>query len=66
MNIYVIRRRGAWAGLAEELQAVGAQSSRVGESPSEALLNVHWVRCRSLNEATTRVLGAISPRRLRD
>ena len=51
MDLYVVRRRGAWARLAE-LHAAGAKSSRVGE---EMPNRVRWIRSYVINELDGRI-----------
>jgi hypothetical protein len=51
MDLYVIRRRGAWANL-EEAQAAGDKSKRVGEDMSD---QIRWIRSYVVSEADGRI-----------
>lgn len=51
MDLYVIRRRGAWTNL-EELQAAGAKSARVGEEMPDL---ARWIRTYVINEPDGRI-----------
>ena len=51
MDLYVIRRPGAWANL-QELQAAGAKSARVGTD--EMADRVRWIRSYEIGRASCR------------
>ena len=51
MNLYVIRRPGAWASLAE-LEAAGAKSAKVGNE--EMADRVRWIRSYVVKEGDGR------------
>jgi hypothetical protein len=52
MDLYVIRRPGAWADL-QELEAAGAKSARIGEE--EMSDRVRWIRSYVVNEPDGRI-----------
>jgi hypothetical protein len=52
MELYVIRRPGAWANLGE-LETAGAKSARIGNE--EMADRVRWIRSYVVNEADGRV-----------
>lgn len=52
MDLYVIRRPGAWADL-KELEAAGAKSARIGNE--EMPDRVRWIRSYVVNEADGRI-----------
>ncbi|MFC6490296.1 nickel-binding protein [Nitratireductor sp. GCM10026969] len=51
MDLYVIRRRGAWAN-EQELEAAGAKSTRVGEEMADRL---RWIRTYAVTEPDGRI-----------
>ncbi len=51
MNLYVIRRPGAWASL-QELEAAGAKSARIGNE--EMHDRVRWIRSYVVKEPDVR------------
>ena len=51
MDLYVIRRRGAWANL-KEVRAASVMSRRVGEEMSD---QVRWIRSYVVNESDGRI-----------
>jgi hypothetical protein len=52
MDLFVIRRPGAWADL-QELEAAGAKSARIGEE--EMSDRVRWIRSYVVNEPDGRI-----------
>lgn len=52
MNLYVIRRPGAWANV-EELKATAARSARIGDE--EMSDRIRWIRSYVINEETGRI-----------
>lgn len=51
MDLYVIRRRSAWAN-EQELEAAGAKSVRVGEEMAD---RVRWIRTYAVTEPDGRI-----------
>jgi hypothetical protein len=62
MNLYAVRRRGAWAN-AEELETTAATSARIGDN--EMSDRVRWIRSYVISEPDGR-LGTICIYQARD
>lgn len=61
MDLYVIRRRGAWANM-EEVRAASDRSRQVGEEMSD---QIRWIRSYVVNESDGRV-GSVCIYQARD